>query len=1463
MSRPVDERIVRMTLDNNDFQSKVTKTIGIFGKLINSMKKTNDVDLGKTTKDISGINNAVDKTNMNKLVEGVTNVSSKFSALGAVAFSVLQNITNRAVDAGINLVKSMSLKPVTDGFNEYELKMKSIQTIMSNTQGKSSLQDVSASLGELNTYADKTIYNFGEMTRNIGTFTAAGVSLEDSTTAIKGIANLAAASGSNSEQASTAMYQLSQALSTGSVKLQDWNSVVNAGMGGKLFQEALIKTADNMGIANSASTNFRDSLQEGWLSSEVLLKTLNEFSTNDSMLEAATKVRTFTQLMDTAGEAIGSGWATTWELIFGDFEQAGAMWTAANDAISVPIQQGADARNKMIGDLVNLGARASLVNTVSNAFKGLTKIINIVSSAFKEVFPPASAETLMKLIKNIEIFSAKLILTDETAGKVKEVFKGLFSIFSIGWTTLKLVGEAFKSLIPAGLGGSFLDLLVRVSQLIQGFDKSIKSTDKTKNVFVDFGKTVDKVFDNILKFTSSVGSVMNVVGQGIKKIWTAISPFFSKIAKGIGELLGSFNTQDLLNGGLMLALALAAKKVKGIAGSLEGFIDKIIDSVGGFEEAFGVFGKLGDSLSALTLSVKVGTLVKIATAVGILALSIKLLSNIPAKQLSKSLLAITAVLVLLSKSLISIGKSGVGLKTAISASIMLPALATAVLLMAGAMKVIASIEPDELGRGIMGLASIVGILVAALVVMGKNTGKMAASSLQLLSLATTVVILAQAIKTLSAIKSSSLAKAVGSLGIILLELAVFLKVANGSKLNVATGLALLAIAGAIQIMVNAIEKIAAINSKQLIKGMGTIGIILAEIAIFVKVTNGAKTVGAAVSMAIIAGAIQMLVGPITALGNLSVKQIVKGLGAMGIALAEIGIAMKLASGGVLGAASIVLVAGAINMLVPPLQALGNMSVKQLAKGLGTLAGALTLIAIAANLIGLPGAAALAALALAVASLGVAALGIGIGISAFSTALTVLANMTASNVETIMKALGGILDGLIKLVPKTILLITTVIVEMAKAIIVLAPTLAIAAFELITQLLDVFIKYIPELSQKGTDMIIALIVAFTTDIPRLVEAGVNAMVELITKMAQGIRDHQQEIVDAVLDITEAILEIIITALVGVIDVLFGWIPGVSEKTKEIGDGAKNALRDAFNIEQVADEKTGQFVSTIDGKKALSGTAGANLGIAAKNGAAGVDLKPTGGALGDALNGGINGVVRNANAAGNNLGQSAKQGAGAVEVKSTGNAFGSNFTGGIEDKKGSAKTSGEGLANFGKTGLESVSADSSGKNFGEGFAGGIDSKQDRVNKASTSLGSLAKSALEGFLKIFSPSRVMREDGGHFGEGFALGIEDKESRVEGKATQLAKGAVKAVQGFSGAFSDAMDDNFNLSPVITPVLDMSNISNIRTPNQLNFGSLGSDGVQGIGSTNYYEFNISSPGQDPKAIAAEVEKIIVRRIQS
>lgn len=407
MSQTVDNKVVEMRFDNDQFEKGVATSMSTIDKL---KAKLNFQDADKS---LSSLSDSAKRVDMSTLANSVQKVSLQFSSLQVIAGTALANITNNAVNTGRKILSALTTNPVEDGMSEYETQMNAVQTILANTQKEgTNVKIVNKYLDELNTYADRTIYNFSEMTRNIGTFTAAGVKLGTSVSSIKGIANLAATSGSNAQQASTAMYQLSQAIAAGKVQLMDWNSVVNAGMGGQVFQDALIRTSEHLKTGAKEAINtygsFRESLTKGeWLTTQVLTETLDQFATAADTQEeyeaavkkfvdegyskeeaeqiatmaktageAATKVKTFSQLIDTCKEALGSGWTTTWRLIFGDFEDARKLWTSVSDAIGGFINKFSDARNKVLDSALynNFKSLGERIKSVGEATETVTKV---------------------------------------------------------------------------------------------------------------------------------------------------------------------------------------------------------------------------------------------------------------------------------------------------------------------------------------------------------------------------------------------------------------------------------------------------------------------------------------------------------------------------------------------------------------------------------------------------------------------------------------------------------------------------------------------------------------------------------------------------------------------------------------------------------------------------------------------------------------------------------------------------------------------------------------------------------------------------------------------------------------------------------------------------------------------------------------------------------------------------------
>ena len=653
MSKSVDERVVRMEFENKNFEANAKATMSTIDKLKEKLNFTGAV------KGVKEIDTAAKSINLSALSSGVELISKRFTTLGIVGVTALQNITTQVLRTAQNLANQFTFAPIMAGFSEYETQLNAVQTILANTsmQG-TTLRDVNAALDELNTYADKTIYNFTEMTRNIGTFTAAGVDLKTSTEAIKGIANLAAMSGSSSQQASTAMYQLSQALAAGRVSLQDWNSVVNAGMGGKVFQEALMRTAEAMGIVVDRSVSFRESIsttggKDSWLTSDVLLNTLRQFTgdLSDAELatmgfnqeqiksiqlqaqtaqEAATKVKTFTQLLDTTKEAISSGWTQTWEIIFGDFEEARSLWTSVSDVINQAVSDMSNARNSLLqsglgssweqitAEVQNAGVTIedfenAVTETARNNGVAIDELIDkygSLSGAF------ASGELSSEIVvKTLETMSGT---TEDLTGKLEKFQEVVDAVwrgdYGNGKSRIEALTEAgydyaeVQELVNKSVNGYRLTLddisdsqLAAIGYTEEEIKKLRELGKQAKDSSTDFGKLIDQL--------NRPTGRQNII-SGLTDAFKSVTLFIQPIKDGISDVFDALSGEDLYN-----ATALFRDFFKNLYSELSKntkLFEQVRRIVSGIASIFDIFGKIISTVA--TVIVKVFG--KIANAVG-------------------------------------------------------------------------------------------------------------------------------------------------------------------------------------------------------------------------------------------------------------------------------------------------------------------------------------------------------------------------------------------------------------------------------------------------------------------------------------------------------------------------------------------------------------------------------------------------------------------------------------------------------------------------------------------------------------------------------------------------------------------------------------------------------------------------------------------------------------------------------
>ena len=1224
MSTTIDERVVEMRFDNKQFEQNIQTSLSSLDKLKKSL------NLEGAAKGLETVNDAANKCsgNMSPLSNAVETVRVRFSALEVMAITALQNITNSALAAGKNLVSAFTIDPIKTGFEEYETQINAVQTILANTSSKgTTLDQVNNALDELNHYADMTIYNFTEMTRNIGTFTAAGVDLDTSVAAIKGIANLAAVSGSNSQQASTAMYQLSQALAAGTVKLQDWNSVVNAGMGGQVFQDALKETAKVHGIAIDEMIkdegSFRETLSKGWLTSDILTETLAKFTgdlnedqlrtmgyTDDqikSIMEmgktandAATKVKTFTQLFDTLKEAAQSGWTQSWEIIVGDFEEAKELLTEVSDTFSAVINASADARNKMLQDWKDLGGRTMMIEAVKNVFEGLVSVAKPVREAFNEIFPPMTGKQLAEITERIRDLTAKFKMGEESSKNLKNTFKGVFAVLDIVRQAFKAVaggvGELIGLFLPAGNGvlsltGSFGEYLVKLDETIKKTDifgkavSTVVDIVKTVITFVktagekvkEFGKAAGEKFDfpgfelfhsflervhdrmaqigdGAGKMKSGVIVAFEMMGEALEKckflkvmeaLWTAVKVIAGGIADAVGTMMGTL-AEKLGNADFSGVLdILNSIAVGGIALSVSKFLKSVTEPLEGLngvlEGVTGILDGVRGCFEAYQTNLKAGTLLKIGAAIALLAGSIVAISLIDSDKLSASLGAITVLFANLLGAMAIFNKISSDTGKVSKACTAMIAMSVAVSILAGALKKVSDLDWGELARGLVGIAGLTTIVVASSKAMASSQKQVMKGATSLIIFGAAIKILASACEDLSKLQWDELGRGLTGVGVLFAEIAVFLRVAkfNGKMISTATGIVILS--AAMKVLASACKDFGQMEWSEIGKGLAGIGGLLAELAVFTNLAGNAKHVmSTGVALIAIGAAMKIFASAVKDFGQLQWDEIGRGLTAMGGALAEVAIAVNLMPKNMIGIGTgLVIVGGALETIANCMSKFGGMQWEEIGRGLTVMGGALAELAISLNFMkGTLGGS--AALLVASGALAVLAPVLSI-LGALSWEAIAKGLISIAGAFTIIGVAGAVLTPLVP----TILALSGAFALIGVGVLTIGAGLLAAGTGL--SALAIGFTALATAGAAGATAIVAALTVIVTGIAGLIPA-------VLTKVGEGIIAICKVIAAGAPAIGEAVKAVVLT----LIDVFVSCVPQLADGALQLVVGVLAAL-----------------------------------------------------------------------------------------------------------------------------------------------------------------------------------------------------------------------------------------------------------------------------------------------------------------
>ena len=1180
MSKTVDERVVEMRFDNANFERNVQNTMSTLDKLKEKLNLTG------ASKGLENVDAAANKVNMSGLSNAVDTVCNKFSALEVMSITALANITNSAVNAGKQLVKSLSIDQITAGFDKFGKKTTSVATLQA--QGFA-IEEVNEQLDRLNWFTDETSYNYTDMVENISKFTATGKGLTESVNAMEGIATWAALSGQNAQKASSAMYQLSQALGAGVMRKEDYKSIQNVSMDTDEFRQKALDAAVALGTLKKNSdgtykslkatgagaekftkSQFAESLTEGkWFTSDVMMKVFGEYSkavdeiykvteekgmlasevideihdkaekegisTNEAIkalgynfdefalkaFESAQKARTFTDAIDATKDAVSTGWLKTFEIIFGNAEEATELWTNLANSLWDVFAAGGESRNELLESWKELGGRDALIESFWNSWEAIAGILGPIKDAFRDIFPPTTAEQLYKFTNKLKELTGDFkAFTEKHGPKIRSTFKGIFAVIDL---VISAVGKVAGGILKVtgsilGFTGGILSGTASLGEWLSNIRDSIKEANL-------LGKAIDKL---VYFLQTCVGAIKNV-GSSIKEsfkvegyegffgfikaLWkflkdigVSIGKAFGNIGKSISktflkDIIGENTLSDLINTGTFSAVMIGIYKlINNLSKPLDSMAE-MFDKIGGKNGILTGVTKILDEVrgcfEAYQENLKAGTLLKIAGAIGILAASLFVISTIDSEKLGKSLAAITVLLAELLIGMEMFSKIS-GIKGAFKMSTLMLSMSTSLLILSAAMKVIGSMNMTQMLTGLSGIAGGLAALVGALHLLPEQNVRKASKSIRTLSIS--LLILSGALKVMGSMTWSEMGRGLAGVtgGLLAMVAAVnLLPKDSGSRT-----LGMVGLATALVILGAALKTMGSMSWIEIGRGLTVLAGSLAAILVAIKlmpknmVTMGIGLIGVATALVILGSALNNM-------GSMSWGEIGKGLTVLGGALLILSLGLLAMKSCLSGAAALLVATIALTALVVPLKILGGMSWTAIIKSLVALAGAFTVIGVAGALL-TPLIPSILALAGAFALIGISVVAVGAGLALVGTGITILASSLALGATAIIAGLNVIIIGLIDLIPSIILKIGEAIKSFCKVIGDCAPAIADSLLKLVSEILKSLAEYTPIIANSLFDLLIGVLDVLSARLPELIVAAINVIKSFFAGVAEGLK-----------------------------------------------------------------------------------------------------------------------------------------------------------------------------------------------------------------------------------------------------------------------------------------------------------------------------------------------------------------------
>lgn len=999
MATSIDYRIVEAQFRNSNFEKNIAQST----ESLERFKRSLDVD--QQAKSLAKLDDAADLAGMKGLAQQVDKVADKFSAMGVVAFTALQRITNAAIDTGVSLVKSLSIDQVTAGWNKYEQKTSNVQTLV-NATGKS-VDEINGYLEKLMMFSDETSYDFSTMAQSLGQMVTSGGDIDRLIPMIEGIANATSFAGKGAAEFSRSIYNLNQSYGQGFLTLMDWRSVELSGVASQQLKETFIDVGKALGTLDKNGRtakgtlvdigNFSTTLADKWASREVMEQAFGRFaqvteaayklvqngmadtySEAYAMLDgafeqvyyraalAAQEAKTFGEAINSVKDAVSSGWMTTFDYIFGGYDKAKEIWTnLANDlwdVFAAPAQE----RNSILKEWVELGGQTALWEGLTNIFKSLLSVIEAVREGFSEIFPAKTGQQLADLTFRFRDFSTKLIASEDTLAKVKEVASGLASIVKLLITPIKLV---------LGLVGKIITQAAPLTSYLLSFSATIGGLLTNLVKMVDESRVIEGIFATLKSAVEAVGGAFMFLGGMLS---TSISAFTGINVLDIDNVTTSLAEIPPIGEQIAKVFDTIGESGKNAFGKasawvsqLKGWASSAASTIGSFAKSIAATLKpIGDRIKSIfegvTLTDAIGT-----------TLLFGLYEQI--KKIAKAFAAMKTNWAGVAKALTNVlntaGDTLKAFQNKVNAEV-LKSIAISIGILAASLFVISRVKPENMGKSLAAVALLFGELTAILGIMSGK--KMTAGKAELLTLSGALIgmsvaisILAGALAKLTESAKDTWVFAKATLAIIAILVAlekvgVALSTKVGEKQVMKLALVFLSLATAVRILASAFQAFDGISWEEFGMGIASliigIGAITGSIAVMKAVPGRLSSVAS--SLIAFGLALSALILPIKLLGKMDAKDLQQGLittakllvgvvaSISGMSIAMKGFAgisgkgmMAITQGSLAGLAkSLLALSISISLLVVPLRILGALPIEQIRQGLisvGLLMGGIT------------------------------------------------------------------------------------------------------------------------------------------------------------------------------------------------------------------------------------------------------------------------------------------------------------------------------------------------------------------------------------------------------------------------------------------------------------------------------------------------------------------------------------------